>query len=302
MNGKLHTLGLVLILSALIVSGCATPTPEPVGPSTGEGEYCVDKASGTKMSYEEAVEIAEGSECVAQGGLKETRFCNEDTGTWWIDLDIEKAGCMPACVVKVSDKTAEINWRCTGAVPPEDTIGQLVVAWYGYVVGLPAGSQFDDYLVLIPEGVGEIGVEGADEAVEAQIVALRDRPEPGKYANFWGNLSCDVLDYGGCQLLVTRLRVDGPGPFFLPDPVEGWEGTLVSGPPGPRSGGDDYLVLAGDFPIQYGVDSLDPALHSQLESLRDTGTVIRVWGELSAGGMDWNATQIQVTRLEVAED
>jgi hypothetical protein len=404
MNGKLHTLGLVLILSALIVSGCATPTPEPVGPSTGEGEYCVDKASGTKMSYEEAVEIAEGSECVAQGGLKETRFCNEDTGTWWIDLDIEKAGCMPACVVKVSDKTAEINWRCTGAVPPEDTVavpdparardvaldyifdrysevvfpppgsdwteenvtgeglvgastfrytaadlvvtvsfpvvnpadtiyqvvvskegtdfrwegevdaaGQVteisasdarlpVVAWYGYVAGTPEGAQFDDYLVLMPEGVGEIGVEGADEAVEAQIVALRDRGEPGKYANFWGTLTCDVLDYGGCQLLVTRLRIDGPGPFFPSDPVEGWEGTIISGPLGPRSGGDDYFLLAAGFPVQYGIDSLDPALRSQLESLRDTGTVIRVWGQLSAGVMDWNATQIQVTRLEVAED
>ena len=92
MTGKPYTLGLVLILSALIVSGCATPTAEPVGPSTGEGEYCVDKATDAKMSYEEAVEIARNSECAAQGGLKETRFCNEDTGTWWIDLDIEKPG------------------------------------------------------------------------------------------------------------------------------------------------------------------------------------------------------------------
>ncbi|UCC63222.1 MAG: hypothetical protein JSV36_21225 [Anaerolineae bacterium] len=179
------------------------------------------------------------------------------------------------------------------------TIGLPVLAWYGHVASTPTGAQFDDYLVLMPEGVGEIGLEGADEAVEAQIVALRDKKEPGKYAHFWGTLNCPLLDYGGCQLVVTRLRVDGPGPFFPPDPVAGWEGTLVSGRPGPRSGGDDYFVLAGDFPIQYGIDSADPALRAQLESLRDTGTVIRVWGELSAGVMDWNATRIQVTRIEV---
>jgi hypothetical protein len=176
-----------------------------------------------------------------------------------------------------------------------------VVAWYGSVISLPAGSHYDDYLSLLPKGTGEIGVEGANEAIEAQIVDLRDKVEPGKYAHFWGTLNCPALDYGGCELVVTRLRVDGPGPFFDPDPVEGWEGTIHSGPPGPRSGGDDYLVLAGDFPMQYGIDSLDPTLAAQLESLRDTGTVIRVWGELTAGIPDWNGTQIQVTRIEIPE-
>jgi hypothetical protein len=179
------------------------------------------------------------------------------------------------------------------------TGGLPVVGWYGNVISLPPGSQYDDYLSLMPEGTGEIGVEGINEAIEAQIVALRNKEEPGKYAHFWGTLNCPALDYGGCELVVTRLRVDGPGPFFDPDPVEGWKGTIHSGPSGPRSGGDDYLVLVGDFPMQYGIDSLDPTLAAQLESLRDTGTVIRVWGELTVGIPDWNGTRIQVNRIEV---
>jgi hypothetical protein len=36
-----------------------------------------------------------------------------------------------------------------------------------------------------------------------------------------------------------------------------------------------------------------------LESLRDSGTVIRVWGEVVAGVMDGNGTRIQVNRIEV---
>jgi putative hemolysin len=176
------------------------------------------------------------------------------------------------------------------------------VAWYGYVASVPEGGQFDDYLVLLPEEARRaIGIEGADEAVEAEIVALRDKEEPGKYAHFWGTLNCDVLDYAGCQLLVTRLRVDGPGPFFDLDPVDGWQGTIVSGPAGPRSGGSDYLVvLVGGIPIEYGIDSTDTAVAAQIEGLRDTGTIVRVWGQVSAGVMDWNGTQIQVERLEIA--
>jgi putative hemolysin len=177
-----------------------------------------------------------------------------------------------------------------------------VVAWYGYVASTPGGAQFDDYLVLLPEEARRaVGIEGADDAVEAEIVALRDKGEPGKYAHFWGTLNCDVPDYGGCQLLVTRLRVDGPGPFSDPDPVEGWQGAIISGPAGPRSGGDDYLaVWVGGIPIAYGVDSIDATLAAQIESLHDTGTIVRVWGQVSAGVIDWNGTQIQVERLEIA--
>ena len=66
------------------------------------------------MTLTEAVEIAKNSKCGDR--LKDTYTCNEDTGTWWIDLDIEKEGCNPACVVNVETKEAEINWRCTGVI------------------------------------------------------------------------------------------------------------------------------------------------------------------------------------------
>ena len=73
------------------------------------------------------------------------------------------------------------------------------------------------------------------------------------YAHFWGTLTCPLLDYGGCQLVVTRLRENRPGPAFAPDPVEGWEGTIDSFPPGSQI--DDYFLLAGDFGVGYGIDA-----------------------------------------------
>ena len=156
MKRKWCSLALLLIVSGLILSGCGPAVARPAGsptaapaptealatpmsstlteaaeyeltvaaasptPSTGE-EYCTDWKSGTRMSYQEAVEIVRSSECLERGQLKGTHFCNEFTGTWWIDLDIEKPGCMPACVIRVVERTAEINWRCTGVIPKEAT-------------------------------------------------------------------------------------------------------------------------------------------------------------------------------------
>ena len=105
-------------------------------------EYCIKKGTGEKLSLTEAKQIAINSECGNR--LTDTYVCNEDTGTWWIDLDIEKEGCNPACVVDVTTKTAEINWRCTGALSPEQPnhIWRLVailiiaLAGLGYYFGI----------------------------------------------------------------------------------------------------------------------------------------------------------------------
>jgi len=79
---------------------------------------CVKSDTGEKMEFLEAEEIALESECVEEGNLADEYFCNESTGTWWIDLDIQREGCAPACVINISTKKAEINWRCTGLITP----------------------------------------------------------------------------------------------------------------------------------------------------------------------------------------
>ena len=110
MKGRLLLLGLVFMVGALLLSGCGLAA----------------KAEGTlrepTMSEDEARAIASNSECARIGTLKDNAFYNDSTGTWWIDLAVDKPNCNPACVVHVSDKTAEVNWRCTGLVVPTDTV------------------------------------------------------------------------------------------------------------------------------------------------------------------------------------
>jgi hypothetical protein len=181
---------------------------------------------------------------------------------------------------------------------PEPIVGLPVVGWYGSVHSLPAEANHDDYISLLPEGAGEVGLVGESPAVESMIVNMRDKEPPNKYAHFWGTLSCGVSDYAGCQLVVTHMRPDGPGPFFNPDPVEGWEGTLITNSAWAQI--DDALVLAGPYPVHYGVWSEDPTVTAQLEGYRNSGVTLRVWGQVTCGVMDANGCQIQVSRVEEA--
>lgn len=73
--------------------------------------------SGETMTVADALKIAQ-SQC-ANGFLKKPIQCNNNTGTWWFDFKtFEKTrGCNPACVVDVVNKSADINWRCTGFLP-----------------------------------------------------------------------------------------------------------------------------------------------------------------------------------------
>lgn len=97
---------MLLILSLFLLSGCST-----------KAETCAG------MHYSKAVELAKTGECgVAE--LKETHSCNEITQTWWIDLDLEKENCNPACVINAETEEVKINWRCTGAL--EGATGKVI--------------------------------------------------------------------------------------------------------------------------------------------------------------------------------
>jgi putative hemolysin len=79
-----------------------------------------------------------------------------------------------------------------------------------------------------------------------------------------------------------------------------WWGVIKSTPPGAQF--DDYFErkdLGGN--IYFGIDSLDPAVRSQIKALRDTGKVVHLYGTLLSNVPDYNGSQVQVDRIEVEE-
>lgn len=186
---------------------------------------------------------------------------------------------------------------------PVDQVTQIssegsvpVVGWYGSVSTGSSDVPYGYVLDLLPEGTGKVGLVTSDPQIQDQITAISDKPGPNQYAHFWGTLNCPA-DASLCSLSVERMRPDSPGPLFDPDPVEGWEGKIITNPAWAQI--DDAFVLNGNFGVEYGIWSDDPELNAQVTRLRDTGTPVRLWGKVFCGVMDANGCQIVVSRIEI---
>jgi hypothetical protein len=105
--------------------------PMTTAPSVGKSFFIqFDKSTGqiknsSVMSESEAKVIAEKS-CIKGGEALGIGTYNINSKTWWFDanLNATREGCNPACVVSEESQTAEINWRCTGAIRPGVTCPQ----------------------------------------------------------------------------------------------------------------------------------------------------------------------------------
>ncbi len=95
----------------------------------------------------------------------------------------------------------------------------------------------------------------------------------------------------------------GSGGYMPPGTTEeivDWRGVIKSTEPGSQY--DDYFELWTNGQIIYfGIDSMDPAVKSQIEALRDSGKVVHLYGTLFSNVPDYNGSQIQVDRIEVEE-
>jgi len=82
--------------------------------------------------------------------------------------------------------------------------------------------------------------------------------------------------------------------------IADWWGVIKSTEPGAQY--DDYFERQ-DFGqiIYFGIDSMDPAVKSQIEALRDSGKIVHLYGALLSNVPDYNGSQIQVDRIEIEE-
>ncbi len=82
--------------------------------------------------------------------------------------------------------------------------------------------------------------------------------------------------------------------------IAGWWGVIKSTEPGAQY--DDYFERQDLGQILYfGIDSRDPTVTSKIEALRDSGTIVHLYGVLLSNVPDYNGSQIQVNRIEVEE-
>ena len=96
---------------------------------------------------------------------------------------------------------------------------------------------------------------------------------------------------------------DASGGYMPPGATEeiaDWWGVIQSTQPGAQF--DDYFERQdlGQV-IYFGIDSMDPAVRSQIDALRDSGKTVHLYGTLVINVPDINGAQILVVRIEVDE-
>jgi putative hemolysin len=80
--------------------------------------------------------------------------------------------------------------------------------------------------------------------------------------------------------------------------IADWWGVVKSTEPGAQY--DDYFERQDSGQIIYfGIDTMDPAVKSQIEALRDSGRIVHLYGTLVSNVPDYNGSQILVDRIEV---
>ncbi len=79
-----------------------------------------------------------------------------------------------------------------------------------------------------------------------------------------------------------------------------WRGVIKSAESGSQY--DDYFERRDlGQPILFGIDSSDRAVQAEIKALRDSGTLLHLYGTLLSNVPDYNGSQIQVERIEVKE-
>ena len=99
----------------------------------------------------------------------------------------------------------------------------------------------------------------------------------------------------------VEATTDASGGYMPPGTAEeiaDWWGVIKSTQPGAQY--DDYFErqYLGQI-IYFGIDSMDPAVKSQIEGFRDSGKIVNLYGTLFSNVPDSNGSQIQVDRIEV---
>lgn len=112
--------------------------------------------------------------------------------------------------------------------------------------------------------------------------------------------SCDEWAYYRGQCSPGGNASGGAKPPETAEALADWWGVIVSTPPGAQFDDTFERRDLGQV-ILFGIDSLDPAVRSQIVALRDSGKIVHLWGALLSNVPDVNGSQIQVDRIEVEE-
>jgi hypothetical protein len=110
----------------------------------------------------------------------------------------------------------------------------------------------------------------------------------------WWQVAADEVSGWTAEGEAGTYRLDPFNIEPLPEPVEGWVGTIVKYPPGFHL--DDYFEREDGE--QFGIIGMNGDLQEQIEDYRWTGAQVQIWGQGFPGLADAGGYHIVVERVE----
>ena len=143
----------------------------------------------------------------------------------------------------------------------------------------PDGSTCDEWAYFRGE-CGPAAQTSPTPVMTVEATAEASGGGPGGSNNSGGNASGGYMPPGTSEAIAD------------------WRGVIKSTEPGSQY--DDYFELWTNGQIIYfGIDSMDPAVKSQIVALRNSGKIVHLYGTLFSNVPDYNGSQIQVDRIDV---
>jgi putative hemolysin len=302
---RLFTFTMILIALTACTAPQTQAAPEPAAtgiPQAGmpnpASVYCTQ--NGNKLEIRTAADGSQNGICIFPDGgtCDEWAYFRGECG-----LAAQKSPTPAMTVEATTEASGGTEEQASGGYMPPGT-SEEIADWWGVIRSNPPGAQFDDYFER--QDLGQViyfGIDSMNPAVQAQIKALRDS---GKIVHLYGTLLSNVPDYNGSQIQVDRIVVgENPSGGYMPpgtsEEIADWWGVIKSTAAGAQY--DDYFErqdLGQQF-IYFGIDSMDPAVKSQIEALRNSGKIVHLYGTLFSNVPDYNGSQIEVDRIKVEE-
>ena len=160
---------------------------------------------------------------------------------------------------------------------------------------MPQANLSNPASVYCTQQGNKLEIYTADDGSQSGICIFPDGSTCDEWAYYRGECGSTI------PTMTIEVTTNASGGFIPPGTTEeiaDWWGVIKSTEPGAQY--DDYFERQDTGQIIYfGIDSMDPAVKSQIEALRGSGKIVHLYGTLLSNVPDYNGSQIQVDSIEV---
>jgi len=165
---------------------------------------------------------------------------------------------------------------------------------------MPQANMPNPASVYCEQNGYELEIRTADDGSQSGVCVFPDGSTCDEWAYYRGECGPAAQNSPTPAMTAEEQASGGFMPPGAAEEISDWWGVIKSTEPGAQY--DDYFERQdlGQI-IYFGIDSMDPAIKSQIEALRDSGKIVHLYGTLLSNVPDFNGSQIQVDRIEVEE-